>query len=72
MVKKEGYIISYFELENYIVVIVVFIFVSDGMVVVGISILGLVIEYNESNILYFIVKVKEIVYCILKEFGFLV
>ncbi|TKJ02703.1 IclR family transcriptional regulator, partial [Bacillus cereus] len=71
MAKKEGYTISYSELENHTAAIAAPIFASDGTVVAGISISGLAIEYSESNISYFIAKVKETAHRISKELGFL-
>ena len=71
MAKKEGHTISYSELENHTAAIAAPIFASDGTVVAGISISGLAIEYNESNISYFIAKVKETAHRISKELGFL-
>ncbi|WP_348251092.1 IclR family transcriptional regulator domain-containing protein, partial [Salmonella enterica] len=58
-------------LENHTAAIAAPIFASDGTVVAGISISGLAIEYNESNISYFIAKVKETAHRISKELGFL-
>ncbi|EEL45017.1 Transcriptional regulator (IclR family) [Bacillus cereus Rock3-42] len=71
MAKKEGHTISYSELENHTAAIAAPIFASDGTVVAGISISGLAIEYSESNIPYFIAKVKETANRISKELGFL-
>lgn len=71
MAKKEGHTISYSELENHTAAIAAPIFASDGTIVAGISISGLAIEYNETNIAYFIAKVKETAHRISKEIGFL-
>ena len=70
MAKKEGHTISYSELENHTAAIAAPIFANDGTVVAGISISGLAIEYSESNISYFIAKVKETANRISKELGF--
>ena len=70
MAKKEGHTISYSELENHTAAIAAPIFANDGTVVAGISISGLAIEYSESNIPYFIAKVKETANRISKELGF--
>ena len=70
MAKKEGHTISYSELENHTAAIAAPIFANDGTVVAGISISGLAIEYSESNIPYFIAKVKETAHRISKELGF--
>ncbi len=69
MAKKAGYTISYSELENHTAAIAAPIFANDGTVVAGISISGVAIEYNESNIPYFIAKVKETANRISKELG---
>ncbi len=71
LAKKEGYTISYSELENHTAAIAAPIFANDGTVVAGISVSGLAIEYGESNISYFTAKVKETAYRISKELGFL-
>lgn len=67
--KKQGYTISYSELENHTAAIAVPVFASDGRVIAGISISGLAIEYNESTIPKFITEIKETAYQISKELG---
>ncbi|MEY8351182.1 IclR family transcriptional regulator [Bacillus cereus] len=69
--KKEGYTISYSELENHTAAIAAPIFASDGHVIAGISISGLEVEYNEATIPTFITKLKETAYQISKELGWI-
>lgn len=67
--KRDGYTISYSELENHTAAVAAPVFGNDGKVVAGISISGLEIEYNEATIPQFIQKLTETATCISMELG---
>jgi DNA-binding IclR family transcriptional regulator len=57
--KKEGYTISFSELEDYTAAIAAPIFDHKGDVIAGLSIAGLEANYQNENIPIFAVKIKE-------------
>jgi IclR family KDG regulon transcriptional repressor len=57
--KKEGYTISYSELEDHTAAIAAPIFNHKGDVIAGLSIAGLEANYQNENIPIFAVKIKE-------------
>ncbi len=57
--KKEGYTISYSELEDYTAALAAPIFDHKGEVVAGLSIAGIEANYQNENIPIFAAKIKE-------------